>query len=395
MEKKYDDKIVKEYINGDDIDGYNVDDLENDPLFMMQVIDATNDKNMYNLTSDNARGNYDFVLYLIKKYPNDAKFIMNVADNYLDLNKNNKEEKDNIYELNAIMCSIFKLNYADSKTSKYHLSATICYKETLYVISDIKKKLNMEEKEYVGLGFIIVQKLYWNNPEIIKYNAKRFIHDIFFANSKYPDFCDLMHHLAQNYDEIEKVGVVSFLINFVKCYDANLASYLACNPKLLDEIKAKTVSLKDGWDEYVIRVSNDKLDDFLNSLDEYFMENKENESLTLFSTRLALVLVNDYDLRKKIIKKCMNKNTSLERLFPQISDVIISDNATILKLPENLTFADKKFVNYGKKEFDLIFSDDYLPKYEDFSDYEEKSKHEAKIINILQNKKRRDTKKDS
>ena len=52
--KKYSRKTIADYINGEALD-YKIDELENDPKFMMLVIDFINDKNFYNLCSDEVK----------------------------------------------------------------------------------------------------------------------------------------------------------------------------------------------------------------------------------------------------------------------------------------------------------------------------------------------------
>lgn len=46
-------KLVYDYINGEDIE--NIDDLENNYRFMMEVIKITHDKNMYHINVINLR----------------------------------------------------------------------------------------------------------------------------------------------------------------------------------------------------------------------------------------------------------------------------------------------------------------------------------------------------
>ena len=65
MGKKYNSKIIFDYIVGNDLDGYSIDELENDPNFMMDVIKITRDKRMYNLCSDDIKKNCTFVEFLI------------------------------------------------------------------------------------------------------------------------------------------------------------------------------------------------------------------------------------------------------------------------------------------------------------------------------------------
>ena len=62
--KKYSRELINRYINSEDITIYDIDELENDKDFMMQVISVSGDNNFYNLCSDNVKCDYDYsVLY--------------------------------------------------------------------------------------------------------------------------------------------------------------------------------------------------------------------------------------------------------------------------------------------------------------------------------------------
>ena len=88
MKKKYDDKLVEDYVQGNDIDKYDIEELENDSQFMMQVIDKTNDKKMYEFCSSKVKDDYEFIKFMIYKFQNDKDFIVMLADDYLK--KHNK-----------------------------------------------------------------------------------------------------------------------------------------------------------------------------------------------------------------------------------------------------------------------------------------------------------------
>ena len=47
--KKYSKELIDKYIKGEDIKNHQIEELENDKDFMIQVIKETNDKNFYNL----------------------------------------------------------------------------------------------------------------------------------------------------------------------------------------------------------------------------------------------------------------------------------------------------------------------------------------------------------
>ena len=48
---KYSASTVEDYIEGNDIEDFDIDELENDRSFMLDVIKKTKDKNFYNLCS--------------------------------------------------------------------------------------------------------------------------------------------------------------------------------------------------------------------------------------------------------------------------------------------------------------------------------------------------------
>ena len=81
--KKYSRELINRYINSEDITIYDIDELENDKDFMMQVISVSGDNNFYNLCSDNVKCDYEFVKYLIIKFKHKIDFVCEVADYFL------------------------------------------------------------------------------------------------------------------------------------------------------------------------------------------------------------------------------------------------------------------------------------------------------------------------
>ena len=70
--EKYNKELIMNYINGNDIGDYDLNELEDDKLFMTKVIEFSNDEKMYNFCSDNLKKNYEFIKYIILKF---KKFI--------------------------------------------------------------------------------------------------------------------------------------------------------------------------------------------------------------------------------------------------------------------------------------------------------------------------------
>ena len=69
--KKYSKELIDKYIKGEDIKNHQIEELENDKDFMIQVIKETNDKNFYNL----------FEKYILGKIIKEHMFIKNNIDN--------------------------------------------------------------------------------------------------------------------------------------------------------------------------------------------------------------------------------------------------------------------------------------------------------------------------
>ena len=80
---KYSASIVEDYIEGNDIEDFDIDELENDRSFMLDVIKKTKDKNFYNLCSDDLKHDYEFISVLLDMFKDDTKFIVSVADEFV------------------------------------------------------------------------------------------------------------------------------------------------------------------------------------------------------------------------------------------------------------------------------------------------------------------------
>lgn len=169
MTRKYDIRLIWNYINGLEID--NVDELENDYKFMMSVIEITRDKKMYNLCSDEMKTNYEFVKFIINIFKEDKKFICKIANEYINIVDNNDIT---VKELIFMMCEIFK-DYKDEDVYlKYFvMRASIYSLERLSIDMIIEQEEDLFWKKQFGLGFILTQIREFGLSDIItKYVAK-------------------------------------------------------------------------------------------------------------------------------------------------------------------------------------------------------------------------------
>jgi len=119
-------RLIYDYVNGNYIE--DISKLRNDYMFMMDVINYTNDRHIYYLCSDEVKCNYEFVKFLINKFKNKKQFICYVVDKYLN---NTPEDDINRFELLIIFCDILNSLEVDYKGLTYNIKKLSFYKDNI------------------------------------------------------------------------------------------------------------------------------------------------------------------------------------------------------------------------------------------------------------------------
>ena len=230
--KKYSKKLIWDYIKGEEID--NIDELENDYKFIMEVIKYTKDKKLYNICSDQIKLNYEFVLFLINLFKNDKKFILNVAKYYLD---NNKKDDITNKELIFIMSNILNTKEKTEESIHYNLlKKTFIIKERVLVKKSINKSKDKLTKINLGLGFIVLQCNEYKDSQIIMDEfAKDMIKEIFHYN-EHQNLEEKIHNDFNTLENLRKIELKQYLINYIKKYDVYLANYVFTRTYLLEDV---------------------------------------------------------------------------------------------------------------------------------------------------------------
>ena len=268
--EKYTSKLINDYINGNDIDGYEIDDLENDYEFMEEVINSSNDKNFYNLCSDEVKVNHDFVLFLIDKFKSDGEFVGKVVGYYL---RNNKKE-DSINHLDIVL-----LAYSYTGNDSFLAIANTIYQVDRINIEAYKLQEKDQDKvDFIGMGFISVFDIYHNNEMVLDFYAKNLISDIFEENDI--DLEGLLHNRFKNVKELEDVGIRTFLVRFIESFDDMLSSYISTHIGLLDDLVKKVEKIVKKWDKYndVTEIRNYNM--ILDKIHIYYEESEHLGTLT-------------------------------------------------------------------------------------------------------------------
>ena len=261
---KYSDSLINAYINGEVIADYDIEQLEDDCIFMMQVINTSGDKKIYNLCSNNIKTNYEFVKFLIEKFSNDLEYISKVADTYIS------KEKDEVLRLEIIliMCKLTK-NKDMQRFGFYKLLAEARFSEELFQVEYLKHDIDTDEEviNQIGMGFILVQEQYEGNEIILEYFAERFIEEIIWLYAL--SYEKMLHEKFNTYAELENYGVIKYMIDYVAKHDYFLSEYLACHKNVFDFLIVQLPKIKKNWGEFENRNEQRKYELILDYIHEY------------------------------------------------------------------------------------------------------------------------------
>lgn len=223
---KYNKSLLRQYINGDEI--LHIEKYEQDMSFMMEVINMTNDKHFYNLCDDTLKCNYDFVSFLIQKFPQDRKFIYDILEYLMNRGTLNKEQKQ---ELIITMYNLSQkvMDEADLINIKYSMLAASIYCKTM---SDIAlMKTDLKSDDFLGEGFIYIIDAH--RSEIVrKFFAKKMIINLLFQ-SYYLDA--YLHEYFSCPRDVTKINEV--MVNCLNNFDAQLGWYVGCHIDILSDFK--------------------------------------------------------------------------------------------------------------------------------------------------------------
>ena len=257
MINKYNQKLIWKYINGEEIQ--NIDKLENDYKFLMQVIKVTRDKNMYNLCSKEIKENYQFIKFIIETFKSDEKFIIKIAEDYL--NKFGEETIES-KELIFLMCELLNKNSNnfEENSIQFYLKRSL-----IYTTEKILIETTLQEEDFIkqdlGLGFIYI--LYDDIGEskiITNYFAKTYLNEIFY-NNKF-SLEELIHKHFKKFNDLEEVGVKQYILNYVAFFDTYLAEYLNNHLFLINQLEQNINNIIMNWPNFLVRELKNKNENF-------------------------------------------------------------------------------------------------------------------------------------
>lgn len=273
MGKVYHLKLIYDYIGGNDTLGYSIDELENDPIFMLQVMRMTKDKRMYELCSDTVKHDYLFVRDVIHLFQDDLEFVESVARGYLD-SRDFPEDDLSVIELNIIMSSFFAREVND-----FTLKALAFYEvERVKMYSCMNYTDDILLQRISKNGFYLTKCEYGTSDIIVDYIAKRMIGEVIYGD-KYNHLEYLIHKQFKSIEDFQKYGEINFLREQIREFDSYLYDY-SFHPVRLEKFEEFYASiLKDikrvelGWHSYMDRINTWRIDVFGCELSQYMIDN--------------------------------------------------------------------------------------------------------------------------
>lgn len=287
--KKIDISLIKKYVNGEDLGEYSIEQLENDTDFMIDVISYTNDYKMYSACSEKVKKDYELVKYLVLKFKDNADFITNAADYYLDNTDTDWERR----ELGIIMEKVLPKDSSD----KYSVMNEAAY---------LTKRLEIEVAEVkdpkletmIGMGFGLIFDQYNGSDIILDYYANSLLGEIIRDNNI--DFEKMLHTQFKSADKITEIGINNYIVSFVGYYDSMLSSYISTHLDLVKPTANRIKLIQENWGSYTSKDEVKRYNNMLDMIHEYMSMSdsnmEENEVLYYVAKELGIIeKVKQYD----------------------------------------------------------------------------------------------------
>lgn len=272
--------LVSDYINGEDLN-CDVEVLENNPDFMLEVLRLSMDTKMYELCSDTVKNNFNFVVGIINLFSDDNfEFVKRASKKYLESLKppenmfkvTSEEAEDRIhaFEVNILVSGL------KSETNIFRMNViSTCLRDETRIEAFRKYCNDPEIREKIGIGFLLIIDRYGTSSIIQDFYAKKFLNKIFYYDSSFLE--KSIHRRYHNPSGVLEAGINSTIIDIVRENDIMLSDYIMTHPELLAGLRQDISHVVDNWDRYMERVNKFRVDAFENEISK-FIDSDDNFS---------------------------------------------------------------------------------------------------------------------
>ena len=285
------EKLINNYINGEDTNPYTLDELENDMDFMKAVVAKTKDKKMINFCSDELKRNPEFVMYVVKKLRNDKKFIYDYSIDCLKNMLNDKKYNANNLLMSKFCLLMISLFNDFDENMIFQLTLGIIYKKFVSQLI-IAKSMNPQYENAFGYGFYLMYDAFHSDDEVVSFYAKRVLKNI--IDDHGDEIIKLLHKDFKKFEDIKNISFIC--MNYLQGYDEMLISYLSGHIEPFNDVMAPFFrSLKNKWESYYEHIEFekymelfDKIHDFWQCQYNYLLYN-EDDILLYMGKKLGII----------------------------------------------------------------------------------------------------------
>lgn len=390
--------IVDKYINAEDIDGYSIDDLENDPVFMMRVIMKTNDKKVFYLCSDAVCKDFGFIKFLIEKFKNTQYFVDEIIFHYYTIS--DEVEKCNYdilnYFLNVVSDQallhdevLYFLKNSDNEIEKLELSIKLAgnvdvFPECVIIanskilsklvdFSIVKNQLDDNVKKRVGLGFVFVGDSFDFNETIMNAFAKTYLNNIFYEDKMSIE--EFLHTSFTSKESIIKYGVNAFISDYIKNKDEFLAEYVLVRKDLIQPIIKEFNMALDNWENFEEKTENNRIGIIYEKAKKYHEEHDTSIRFLYFDAV--------YYVAKKLGYHLHFDRYNLKTYYKDREELYDNDLSLILMFEDDFNLAEIAYLKYLENLIRELFKTRVI--IEEYDDYLEPERKEAKFFEFPQN----------
>lgn len=370
--KLYNKQTVANYIMGNDLEGFNTEELEDNVDFMMDVLRMSKNKEMYHFCSDKVKKNPKFTSFVIRLFANEEAFIVPIADEFLSNIKNNSVQNVEVLVLMSKAISKDSPNYLKYGVKLFGIQLE---KDTMITSAKELYKNNPEKLSLVGeTGFSLLYDEYKESEIVTDYFAEKAIEKILHTDSS--EFEDLFHRLFNSLDELEKVNMKTYLINYISNYDSELAAYITTHIHTLNESLKEIQALKSKWNTYRKRIDAKKYKMMFEQIHMYMEEQGHNSSYT--EDELLYSISRDLGIEKEVYKNDPSMPSDEQQFEQAIPDTSRIEN-------DEMSYNDLTHYNVIREIITKFCNANSFKELEELEgDYEEPSEEDKEIDSMLE-----------
>lgn len=361
---------ILDYISGNDIPEEELERLEDNEEFMLEVLKRTKDKATAFYASDRLLKNPSYIRKVIELFKEDIKFVTKIVDKYESLAEPitdpNILSVENIAfdELTVTLANIFKKTqddrfmkyqmYASGLTKVFQLSILFGCLENESLVEEFFGNSNNLKPEYVLLA-------YQDSPILADFHIRNII-DNEFEDENFT-LEELIHYYFTGVKDPKDIENLEMLLAAISEKNPNLKSYLRDNPQYLQD-RIKTVEyIKKAWKQYLDRVNYEKVQYILEEFDEYALDMCEEHNAD-YLLALAIEEAGLQDVFEKFGDVVFSYRSSKEFLREEIIDThsLYEDTPLTREKVEQLVADDQeKGLCPSEQEF-VIYTRDIMIK---------------------------------